>query len=106
MSLISPEGLQGAYDVCINIINTLEHNYNYVMNCMGEPQLGKRGLYSTISMKGSSDNARIIRDFTAYADGNNDLINISNLIGVPTANIIPVVQKLLDAKLIRIEKPL
>lgn len=95
MDLISPAGLQGAYDVMVKVINALEHNYFYSMNCKCEPQLGKRGLYPTISYKGSHDSVNAIRDFTAYADGSHDLIDISNRIHVSTDILIDIKDKLL-----------
>lgn len=101
MSLISPEGLQGAYDVCVKVINALEYNRNYKMSCCCEPQLGKRGLYPTTSQKGSYDAVRAMIDFIAYADGRNDLIEISNYISQPVDVLIPIVQKLLECKLIK-----
>lgn len=94
MSLISPEGLKGAYDVCVKIINSLEYNDYYKITCKGEPQLGKRGLYPTTSQKGSYDAIRAMVDFIAYADGVNDLIEISNRICVPIETIIPIVDNL------------
>ena len=93
MSLISPEGLQGAYDVCVKIINALEYNAHYRMTCKGEPQLGKRGLYPTTSQKGLVDEVLALIDFIAYADGQGDLIDISNTIGVPVDILIPIVDK-------------
>lgn len=33
-------------------------------------------------------------DFIAYADAKNDLIDISNIIGVPVKELIPIVEKL------------
>ena len=33
MSLISPEGLAGAYEVMVKVVNALEHNDCYVMTC-------------------------------------------------------------------------
>lgn len=102
MDLISPEGLQGAYDVMIKVINTLENNYKYRMLCVGEPQLGKRGLYPTISQKGSYDAVTALCDFIAYADGRNDLIGISDIIGVPTSELIEVKNKLLANNLLEV----
>lgn len=100
LTLISAEGLQGAYEVYTKICRTLEHNYYYKVNCKCEPQLGKRGLYPTISMKGQYDNVEIMTNFIAYADGNNDLIDISNIINVPVENIMPHLEKLIANKLI------
>ena len=94
MDLISPNGLQGAYDVMVKVIDTLENNYYYKMLCKGEPQLGKRGLYPTISQKGSYDSVMAMTHFIAYADGKNDLIGISNIIDVPTTELLEIINKL------------
>ena len=103
MSLISPEGLQGAYDVCVKIINAMEYNRHYQMTCCGEPQLGKRGLYPTTSQKGSYDSIMSMTNFIAYADGASDLIAISDRIGTPTDVLIPIIQKLSEHNLLNIE---
>jgi aminopeptidase-like protein len=101
MTLISPDGLQGSYDVMVKVVNALEHNHYYKMTCPCEPQLGKRGLYPTISQKGTYDAVRAMQHFTAYADGRNDLIAISDIIGTPVDQLIPIVQKLQAHQLIR-----
>ena len=100
LSLISPEGLQGSYDVMVKVINALEHNRHYRMTCPCEPQLGKRGLYPTISQKGTYEAFRAMQHFTAYADGRNDLIGISNLIGTPVDQLITIVAKLTEHQLL------
>ena len=41
-----------------------------------------------------------MQHFTAYADGRNDLIDISNLIGTPVDQLIPIVAKLMDHNLV------
>ena len=100
LSLISPEGLQGSYEVMVKVIDALEHNRHYCMTVPCEPQLGKRGLYPTISQKGTYAAFRAMQHFTAYADGRNDLIDISNLIGTPVDQLIPIVAKLMDHNLV------
>ena len=94
LSLVSPEGLQGAYDVMTQVIDALEMNQSYQVQFLCEPQLGKRGLYPTTSQKGSYDKVIAIRDFIAYADGKTDLIGISDKILVPIGELIKVVKKL------------
>lgn len=94
LELISEEGLQGMLCMMKKCIRTLEYNYYYKINCLCEPQLGKRGLYPTISQKGSSNIVSAMSDFITYADGTNDLIDISNKIGVSTEGLIDVVDLL------------
>lgn len=101
LNLISPSGLQGAFEVYQKCIETLEENLVYRVDCLCEPQLGKRGLYPTISQKGSSDQAKIIRDFLAYADGTNDLISISDIIDVPVQELACVIRRLKECGLLR-----
>ena len=83
MSLISPSGFQGSFDIVTKCILALEYNEKYRVTCYCEPQLGKRGLYPTISHKGQYDEVYKLTNMIAYADGTNDLIDISNRIGVP-----------------------
>lgn len=103
MGLISPTGLQGAYEVYRDMIEALEYNHKYRIQCLGEPQLGKRGLYPTISQKGSSGAVRVMSNFIAYADGTNDLMDISNIIKVPMERLVTVIEKLQEAKLISVK---
>lgn len=101
LSLISPEGLQGAYDVMKQVIDVLEMNQYYQVQVLCEPQLGKRGLYPTTSQKGSYDKVKAMVDFIAYADGKTDIIDISDKIGVPISELISVIKELNEAKLIK-----
>lgn len=104
MDLISPEGLQGAYEVMVKVINALENNDVYQMSCKCEPQLGRRGLYPTISRKGSNYSVRTMQNLIAYADGRNDLIGISNIINAPVDVLIPIKNKLMEHQLMTIKK--
>ena len=92
----------GIYEVYTAILTAIEHNHKYKVKCLGEPQLGKRGLYPTESYKGSADAARAMMDFIAYADGKRDLIEISDIIGDPVSDLIPIANKLKEAGLLEI----
>lgn len=102
MGLISPSGLAGAFDVYRQCIDALEWNEYYKVQCLCEPQLGKRGLYPTISQKGNYSEVRVMTDLIAYADGTNDLIDISNIIDVPVSELMKQVKKLRDNDLIKV----
>ena len=104
LSFISPEGLNGAFEVYRKCILALENNYYYKVTCLCEPQLGKRGLYPTISQKGSYSEVTAMMACIAYADGTNDLIDISNIIKTPVDVLIPIAQKMVKANLFGIVK--
>ncbi len=101
LELISPRGLMGAYDAICQCVQILEHNAKYKIQCLCEPQLGRRGLYPTISQKGSYDEVKAMVDFIAYADGTNDLIDVSEIINVPAIDLLPVIKKLKTSGLIK-----
>lgn len=100
LNLISPKGLQGTYEVYTAMIDAIEYNDFYRIKCLCEPQLGKRGMYPTVSQKGSYDVVKSMVDFIAYADGKRDLIDISNIIHVPVQQLIPIIVKLTKADLL------
>jgi len=100
MDFISPDGLEGAFEVLKKMLQVIEYNEKYRTICCCEPQLGKRGLYPTISKKGTYNEVKSMVDFIAYADGENDLIDISNKINVPTDELIEIIKKLEENRLI------
>jgi len=100
LQLVSPEGLQGAYEVHRKCIDLLEANYKYCVTIHCEPQLGKRGLYPTISQHGIYNDVRPLQNFLAYADGQHDLIEISNKIRVDIDMLKLIIKKCLDNELI------
>ena len=102
MDLISPEGLQGAYDVMKKVIDAAEHNRIYKVTTLCEPQLGKRGLVPTMSSKETYQQTLALKDLIAYADGRNDLIDISSIIGHPVDRLIPLADRLLECGLFEV----
>lgn len=100
LGLVSQTGLQGSYEAHIEAIEILEHNAKYKIKCCGEPQLGKRGLYPTISKKGSYDEISAMMNLIAYADGMNDLVDISDRIDVPISELRKIADKLVKADLV------
>lgn len=100
MDLISAGGLAGAYALIKAILTLLEYNYCYRTECFCEPQLGKRGLQSTISQKGTYGDVLTLRDLIAYADGETDLIEISEIIGVPVSALYPLIDQLSEQGLL------
>ena len=100
LTVISPTGLYGGYDKLKQAIILLEKNEKYKVKVLCEPQLGKRGLYPTISTKSSGTIVKDMMNFIAYADGNNDLIDIANIINVKAEDLYEIIDKLAEANLI------
>jgi len=100
LTLISPNGLYGGYEKIKKAIELLENNNYYKVNVLCEPQLGKRKLYPTLSTRTASSDVRVMMNFIAYADGDNDLIDIANIIGVQAEELFDIVDKLKAVNLI------
>lgn len=95
LSVISPEGLQHSFETMLRCIDIMEGNQTYKCNCLCEPQLGKRGLYPTTSVKnGYGDAVRITIDSLAYCDGQTDVLGIAEAIGIPADRCIPIMERL------------
>jgi aminopeptidase-like protein len=100
MELISPEGFEGSYALYCKVIDSLENNRTYKAVFLGEPQLGKRDLYPTVSYSGSAAGVRDMMNLLAYADGEVDLIGISDIIKVPMDELSRLAIKLESAGLL------
>ena len=101
LTVVSPEGFQGSFDVMKEVVDTLEANeiYRTVTPC--EPQLGKRGLYPAFSQKGVWDSVQMMMDVLLYANGERDLLTLSEDIKAPVCELLPIIQKLKAAGLIK-----
>jgi aminopeptidase-like protein len=102
LSFISPEGLQGGYDIIQKTIKTLEFNDYYKTLSPCEPQLGKRGMYPNTSIKDGYSDVKAMMNILAYADGKIDLIELANKINADVVILYPIIEKLMKANLIEI----
>jgi aminopeptidase-like protein len=64
---------------------------------LGEPQLGRRGLYPSISKKGSTRGVRKMLDLISYADGKHSLLDIAERLNVAFWDLHPYLQPLVDS---------
>jgi aminopeptidase-like protein len=101
LSLISPSGLAGAFGALQRCISLLEANATYRVTCLGEPQLGRRGLYPSLSEPcGAGLEVHTMMNILAYADGKRDLVSIADRIAVPAETCLPIIARLLEARLL------
>ena len=104
LSFISEEGLNGSFDVMKSIIDTFEFGIYPLSLTLGEPQLGKRNLYSNLSkcIAGKErDEVGIRMDILAYCNGHTSVFEIALLTNVPLLIVLKELKLLLSHSLIR-----
>ncbi len=97
LSLVTAAGLNGSLEYLKNIVLEAEENRLYRVTTLGEPQLGKRGMYPTTSTRDSIHQIKDLRNIIAYADGLNDVHTISAITSVPYEQVKHTLQRLVDA---------
>ena len=102
LTVISPEGLFGGYTALQHCLQVLENNLQVRVTVSCEPQLGRRGLYPTLSEKGSADLTRRMMNLLAYADGQRTLLEIAEKIESPMWELVPIVEQLLEHQLLEV----
>ena len=99
-NLVTPRGLNGGYWVIRKAIEAIERNKKYKVSVMCEPQMGKRGLYPTISTKNSNNEVTLMMNLISLCDGNNSLLDIAERLNVAIWDLYDVVSKLKKQNLI------
>lgn len=100
LELVTPAGLRGGYELVRGCLELIERNGTYRATCLGEPQLGRRGLYPRL---GTADAHRHVADtlnVLAYADGEHDLIDWIARLGIRPARLYDLVDRLVEADLL------
>lgn len=101
LSLVNPAGLSGAFEAYRRCVVTLEHNHHYRAALPCEPNLGKRGLYPTLSRRGGKGpEVRRMVNLLAMADGAQDFVGLAELVGAPSWELVPLVQRLVQEGLL------
>jgi aminopeptidase-like protein len=100
LNYISAKGLQNSFEVFKNIIDALENRSFYPKNrFLCEPNLGKRGLMSTVGKRFFFKN-KTLKNFLVYSDGKRNLFEISNLININIKECLEICKVLQINKLI------
>lgn len=86
-TVVTEDGLAGALLAYGRIIQMLELDFYPVATKIGEPQLGRRGLYPTVSKKGAYAKASTYRDILGFADGKTSLRQIADMVEQPFSTI-------------------
>lgn len=99
---ISFDAMEKSVDKYLDIIELIEKNEYYINtipHC--EPQLGKRGLYPTLgSQKGMKTSLEGMMWILNLSDGEHDLIDISTRSKIDVKELYPIIDKLIENKII------
>lgn len=98
-NVVTAEGLDGGFNAIWNAIGVLESNVYPKVTVLCEPQLGKRGLYPTLSTKASGAEVRLMMDLITWSDGTRSLLEIAELCNFPVWEFYPIVDKLTSCNL-------
>lgn len=98
--LVTLKGITGGFKVAREAIKIILNNTYPKSNILCEPQMGKRGLYPTLSTKSEKTMTRYFMDFLQYSDGRSSLPKISKLIKVNLNITKKIYKKLLKHNLI------
>jgi len=82
-NVVTQQGLDGGYWIIRRALEAIEQNKKYKAIVYCEPQMGKRGLYPTLSTKISNEQVRLMMDFISLCDGGSSLVEIANRLNVP-----------------------
>ena len=100
LSLVTARGLGESHHAMRSIIDAFELPPFPRVAVLGEPQLGKRGLYPTLSQKTAIHPARFRMNVLAYCDGTNSVFDICQRIGANLADVVAELRVLIDHELV------
>ncbi|MGE0880199.1 MAG: DUF4910 domain-containing protein [Acidimicrobiia bacterium] len=98
LSLVSPNGLAGGYAVMQRCVELIEANARWRMVMPCEPQLGKRGLYPTTSIRANETEQLLnLLNVVAYCDGSGDVVDLCRNTGARSDQVIDIISTLAEA---------
>jgi len=101
LSLIDAQSLEGALVRLLEVVDVIENNRRYVnLSPMGEPQLGKRGLYRPMGGDELPQRENAMLWVLNQSDGSNGLLDIAERSRVPFSTIAAVADELAQAGLL------
>ena len=93
-AVVTPRGLAGGLNMVQKCIELLENNVLPKTTVLCEPNMGKRGLYPTVSQNGVDKEVQLMMDIISYSDGTNSLLDIAEKCSKPAWEVLPIVKVL------------
>ena len=99
-SVVTPKGLEGGFTALKKAIEVIERNRVYRTTMLCEPQMGKRGLYPTLSTKETRSQVKNMMDLLSLCDGTVCLLEIAEELKVPVWELYGTLDTLLESGLV------
>ncbi len=99
-NVVTPAGLDGGYRAIRRAIEAIEKNKRYRVTVFGEPQMGKRGLYPTLSTKKTHEQVRLMMNLISLCDGQHSLLEIAEKLKTPIWELYKLTDKLVEHGLV------
>jgi aminopeptidase-like protein len=100
LDFVTGEALEDTVNMYIKCLTAFEKNNVYQATILGEPQLGKRGLYPSLSRKEDYHKLKRMKNLISYCDGKTDLLTIAEIIQSPIWDLYPIVDLLEEHNII------
>ena len=99
-NVVTAEGLNGGYWAIRKALELIEKNKKFKVTVLGEPQMSKKDLYNTLSVKSDNNKVRRMMDFISLCDGETSLLDIADRLNIPAWELYQLIDKLESLKLI------
>jgi len=95
--VVTARGLAESLCVYRTLVEALENDCTPRSLVLGEPQLGRRGLYPQTSIKGSTASVKDMLNLVSHADGDTTLLDIADRCDRPMWSLLPDLDALVTA---------
>jgi aminopeptidase-like protein len=95
--VVTARGLAESLCVYRTLVEALENDCKPRSLVLGEPQLGRRGLYPQTSIKGSTASVKDMLNLVSHADGDTTLLDIADRCDRPMWSLLPDLDALVTA---------
>ena len=103
-NVVTPNGLDGGYWALRRAIEAVEKNKKYHVTIFCEPQMGKRGLYPTLSTKKSGEEVRLMMDLISLCDGKTFLLEVAESLNTPIWELYELIETLVSHNLLELNE--
>ena len=103
-SVVTPNGLDGGYWALRRAIEAVEKNKKYHVTVFCEPQMGKRGLYPTLSTKKSGEEVKLMMDLISLCDGKTFLLEVAESLNTPIWELYELIETLVSHNLLELNE--